>query len=101
MEPCSAASVEQPKAIIREGSISVSSGGGPPVRDFSDATFSPEVIEAMTTALEQAVATLPEPVSAAHVNLLAESILRSAKSGERDIAVLQRLALIELQISPR
>jgi len=63
--------------------------------------FSPEVIEAMTTALEQAVATLPEPVSAAHVNLLAESILRSAKSGERDIAVLQRLALIELQISPR
>lgn len=55
----------------------------------------------MTTALEQAVATLPEPVSAAHVNLLAESILRSAKSGERDIAVLQRLALIELQISPR
>jgi len=44
---------------------------------------------------------LPEPVSAAHVNLLAESILRSAKSGERDIAVLQRLALIELQISPR
>jgi hypothetical protein len=72
-----------------------------PMRDFSDAAFSPEVIEVMTGALERAVANLPEPVSTTQVNLLAESILRTAKSGERDAAVLQRLALLELQITPR
>jgi hypothetical protein len=71
------------------------------MRNFSDAVFSPEVVEVMSAALQQAVATLPEPVSAAHVSLLAEAILRAAKSGERDVAVLQRLALLELQISPR
>ncbi len=71
------------------------------MKDFSDAAFSPEVIEIMTGALERAVANLPEPVSTTQVNLLAESILRTAKSGERDAAVLQRLALLELQITPR
>jgi hypothetical protein len=71
------------------------------VRDFSDAAFSPEVIEVMTGALERAAANLPEPVSTTQVNLLAESILRAAKSGERDAAGLQRLALLELQIAPR
>jgi len=71
------------------------------MRDFSDASFSPEVIEVMTTALDRAVANLPEPVSTTQVNLLAESILRAAKSGECDVAVLQRLALLELQITPR
>jgi hypothetical protein len=40
--------------------------------DFSDAAFSPEVIE---RAVDQAVATLPEPVSSAHVSMLAEVIL--------------------------
>jgi hypothetical protein len=71
------------------------------MRDFSDAAFSPEVIDAMTAALDRAVANLPEPVSTTQVNLLAESILRAAKSGERDIEVLRRLALLELQITPR
>ena len=71
------------------------------MRDFSDAAFSPEVVEAMTAALDRAVANLPEPVSTTQVNLLAESILRAAKSGERDVEVLQRLALLELQITPR
>jgi hypothetical protein len=71
------------------------------MKDFADAAFSPEMIESMTTALEQAVATLPEPVSSAHVTLLAESILRNAKAGECDPVVLQRLALLELQIAPR
>jgi hypothetical protein len=32
---------------------------------------------------------------------LAESILRTAKSGERDVAVLQRMALLEIQLAPR
>jgi hypothetical protein len=71
------------------------------MRDFSDAAFSPEVIGAMTAALDRAVADLPEPVSTTQVKALAESILRAAKSGEQDVDVLQRLALLELQITPR
>ena len=39
---------------------------------------------------------LPEPVCSRHVTLLAESILRSANSGERDAVALQRIALLEL-----
>jgi hypothetical protein len=35
------------------------------------------------------------------VTLLAESILRTAKTGERNAAVLQRIALMELQLAPR
>jgi hypothetical protein len=71
------------------------------MKDFSDASFSPEVIDAMTAALEASTATLPEPVSSAHVQVLAESILRTAKAGERDPAILQRIALMELQLAPR
>jgi hypothetical protein len=71
------------------------------MKNFSGAAFSPETIALMTSVLESSLATLPEPVSSAHVNLLAESILRTAKSGERDAAILQRMALLELQISPR
>ena len=71
------------------------------MKDFADAAFEPEIIEAMTTALDQAVASLPEPVSSAHVSQLAESILRTAKSGETSVDVLVRIALVELQITPR
>jgi hypothetical protein len=71
------------------------------MKDFSNAAFSPEMIEIMTAALEASIATLPHPISSAHVNILAESILRSAKAGERDVAVLQRIALVELQLVPR
>jgi hypothetical protein len=77
------------------------SARGPPMKNFSNATFSPEMIEIMTVALEASIATLPHPVASVHVNLLAESILRTAKTGEGDIAVLQRIALLELQIAPR
>lgn len=71
------------------------------MKDFADAAFEPELIEAMTAALTNAIASLPEPLSSAHVSLLAESILRTAKAGERDPAVLERIALLELQIAPR
>ena len=71
------------------------------MRDFSDAAFSPEVIGTMTTALDGAIATLPDPVSSSHVRLLAESILRTAKGGERDMTILQRIALMELQLTGR
>ena len=58
------------------------------MKDFSDAVFAPEAIELMTAALEASIATLPEPVSSTQVNLLAESILRTAKAGERDVVAL-------------
>ena len=71
------------------------------MKNFSNAEFSPEVIDLMTIALEAAVATLPEPVHSSHVNALAESILRTAGAGERDILNLQRIALMELQLARR
>ena len=71
------------------------------MKDFSNASFPPDLIGIMQEALDAAVATLPEPVSSAHVQSIAETILRTAKDGERDPNALQRMALIELQISPR
>lgn len=71
------------------------------MKDLSDAAFSPETIALMTEALHAAIASLPEPVSSTHVNLLAEAVLRAAKEGERDVAAMQRLALLELQLMPR
>jgi hypothetical protein len=55
----------------------------------------------MKIALDAAVSSLPEPVNSALVQSIAETILRTAREGERDPAILQRLALMELQISPR
>jgi hypothetical protein len=71
------------------------------MKNFADAAFTPDVIEIMTKALDASIATLPDPVQAAHVNLLAESILRTANAGERDVDVLKRIALMELQLAPR
>jgi hypothetical protein len=71
------------------------------MKDFSNASFSPEALDAMKIALDAAVASLPDPVSSAHVQSIAETILRTAKEGERDPVTLQRMALIELQIAPR
>ena len=68
------------------------------MKDFSNASFSPDVIEAMDQALEGAVATLPDPVSSMRVQTIAESILRSAKDGERNPRTLQTMALVEMQI---
>ncbi len=71
------------------------------MKDFSNASFEPETLTVMKNALDAAVASLPDPVSSAHVQSLAETILRTAKDGERNPATLQRMALMELQISPR
>ena len=71
------------------------------MKDFPEVTFVPEIVAAMTEALDASVASLPHPVSSTQVNLLAESILRTAEQGEHDPAVLKRMALIELQITPR
>jgi hypothetical protein len=71
------------------------------MKDFSHAAFSPEVIALMTRVLKSSVATLPDPVSSAHVTVIAESILRTAKDGEREPDALQRVALLELALAPR
>jgi hypothetical protein len=71
------------------------------MKDFSNVSFPPEALDLMKIALDAAVASLPDPVSSAHVQSIAESILRTAREGERDPATLQRMALIELQIAPR
>ena len=68
------------------------------MKDFAHASFSPDVVQLMTLALNSAVATLPEPVRARQVSLLAESILRTASTGERDVTALQRMALLELSL---
>jgi hypothetical protein len=71
------------------------------MKDFANAAFPPEVISVMEAAFDAAVASLPDPVSSTHVQHLAEAILRAAHTGERDPLILQRLALLELQITPR
>lgn len=68
------------------------------MKDFSNASFSPEAIQLMDAAFQGAVDDLPEPVSSHVINRLAETILRLAQEGERDPQALQRLALLELQI---
>jgi hypothetical protein len=71
------------------------------MKDFSNASFPPETVDLMKDAMEAAVATLPDPVNSAHVQSIAETILRTAKDGERDPHTLKRMALLELQITPR
>jgi hypothetical protein len=71
------------------------------MRDFPDAAFAPEAVEAMVKALDASVATLPHPVTSGQVNLLAESILRTAQAGETNASTLQRMALLELKLTER
>ncbi len=71
------------------------------MKDFANASFPPETIEIMKTAMDGAVATLPHPVSSASVQSIAETILRTAQTGVTDAKTLQRMALLELQLSPR
>ena len=71
------------------------------MKDFPGAAFPPETIDRMEIAMEGAIAALPEPVSSTHVQCIAESILRTARDGEEDVKVLERMALLELQLAPR
>ncbi|MBR0795546.1 hypothetical protein JQ615_09110 [Bradyrhizobium jicamae] len=71
------------------------------MKNFPDAEFTPEVIDLMTRALNSSVATLPDPVNTAQINVIAESILRTANEGERELGALQRIALMELALAPR
>ena len=69
------------------------------MKDFANAAFPPETIGIMETAMQGAVAALPHPVSSAKVQSIAESILRTAQAGETDPKTLERMALLELQLS--
>jgi hypothetical protein len=71
------------------------------MKDFPNASFPPETIGIMKAAMDDAIATLPHPVSSASVQSIAETILRTAQEGETDPKTLQRMALLELQISAR
>ena len=71
------------------------------MKDFPNASFPPETIGVMKTAMDGAVAALPHPVSSAAVQSIAETILRTAQEGETDPKTLERMALLELQISQR
>jgi hypothetical protein len=71
------------------------------MKDFPHASFPPDTIGIMTAAMDGALSTLPHPVTSAHIQSLAEAILRSTKEGERDSSTLARMALLELVISPR
>ena len=68
------------------------------MKDFSNASFTPDLIQVMDQALQGAVSTLPDPVSSVRVQTIAESILRSAQEGERDPRTLQTMALVEMQL---
>jgi hypothetical protein len=71
------------------------------MEDFSNSSFPPETIDLMKAAVHAAAATLPEPVSSAHVQSIAESIQRTAALDTRDPVALQRMALLELRTKPR
>ena len=68
------------------------------MKDFPNASFPPETIGIMETAMQGAVAALPHPVSSAKVQSIAESILRTAQAGETNPKTLERMALLELQL---
>jgi hypothetical protein len=70
------------------------------MKEFSNASFQPDIIKIMTLAMNGALSTLPHPVSSTQTQAVAETILRTAKDGERDAKVLERMALLELQIAP-
>jgi hypothetical protein len=69
------------------------------MKDFSHASFSPDTIGTMTAAMNTALSTLPHPLGSAKVQFVAESVLRSTQEGERDPAVLARMALLELLLT--
>jgi hypothetical protein len=69
--------------------------------DFANASFQPDTVALMETALANAVGKLPHPVSSAHVQTIARTILRSAREGERNVVSLEMMALLELQLVPR
>ena len=72
---------------------------GHALKDFANASLSPDTVTILEAAMEAALATLPDAVSSSNVESIAQSILRTAREGEQDPVALQRLALLELQMT--
>jgi hypothetical protein len=70
------------------------------MNDFSNASFPPDTLDIMKNARDAAVASLPDPVSSAHVQSIAETILRTAKEGKRDPRRLDAYYFIVWVVSP-
>jgi hypothetical protein len=63
---------------------------------FGGPSFGPQTIELMSTALEAAEASLPEPASDQQLRLIAAKILKVAGDGERDPIRLKAAAMSAL-----
>ena len=63
---------------------------------FGGPSFGPQTIELMSTALEDAEASLPQPVSAEQLRSVAATILKVAGDGERDPVRLKNAAMSAL-----
>lgn len=63
---------------------------------FGGPSFGPQTIELMSTALEAAEASLPEPASDQQLRLIAATILKVAGDGERDPIRLKAAAMSAL-----
>jgi hypothetical protein len=64
---------------------------------FGGPSFGPQTIELMSTALEGAEASLPEPASDQQLRLIAAKILKVAGDGERDSIRLKAAAMSALE----
>lgn len=64
---------------------------------FQGTSFNPQTIAIMKRVLDEAVETLPEPVSSGTVQSLAKNIINLAAQGERDPERMKLLALLALQ----
>jgi hypothetical protein len=71
------------------------------MKDFANASFTPDTVGLMKQALDDTLRTLPHPIKSSHAQAIAETILRSVNEGERDPVTLRTMALLELQLTPR
>jgi hypothetical protein len=70
------------------------------MKGFSNASFPPEAIKLMKIALDAAVASLPEPVSTAHVQAIAETILLGQGGRKISVSIAKNGALGTADSSP-
>lgn len=64
---------------------------------FQATSFNPQTLALMRRVLDEAVETLPYPVSSGHVQALARNIIDLASQGERDPQLMKLLALLALR----
>ncbi|MBN9600799.1 MAG: hypothetical protein J0G28_14160 [Afipia sp.] len=67
---------------------------------FQGTSFNPQTLALMRRVLDEAVETLPYPVSSGRVQALAKNIIDLAAQGERDPQRMKLLALLALRSGP-